>query len=66
MWVSLYVPSCFSLAAFKIFLLVFSDNYNVSQYESVFVFILFENLSFLDLDMFLSQVREVSAIMSLN
>ena len=42
------------------------DNYNVSQYESVFVFILFENLSFLDLDMFLSQVREVSAIMSLN
>ena len=66
MWVSLYVPSCFSLAAFKIFLLVFSDSYNVSQYESVFVFILFENLSFLDLDMFLSQVREVSAIMSLN
>ena len=65
MWVPLYVPSCFSLAAFKIFLLVFSDNLIVmSQYESVFVFILFENLSFQIC--FFIQVREVSAIMSLN
>ena len=58
--VLLYIPSCFSLAAFNVLFNFCHFNYSVSLFGSLWFGLVEDSLCFLDLDVcFLSQVREV-------